>query len=54
VFSGSLESGGPFCIGVFGTNVALFAVNMFSRLTYLEWKCYKFCILVRSEKIILK
>jgi hypothetical protein len=33
-FSGSLESGGRFCVGAFGRNPASIAVKMFSHLIY--------------------
>jgi hypothetical protein len=37
-FSESLESGGLFCVGAFGCNLASVAVNMFSHLIYLIYK----------------
>jgi hypothetical protein len=39
---GSLESGGRFCVGAFGRNVASVAVKMCSRLIYFVRKFYKF------------
>jgi hypothetical protein len=38
----SLESGGRFCFGAFGRNVASVAVKMFSLLIYFIKKFYKF------------
>jgi hypothetical protein len=38
-FGGSLESGGRFCVGAFGRNVASVAVNMFSCLIYFIRRC---------------
>jgi hypothetical protein len=35
-FGGSLESGGRFCVGAFGRNLASVAVKMFPHLIYLE------------------
>jgi hypothetical protein len=43
VFDGSLESGGRFCIGAFGRNLASVAVKMSSHLVYFIKKFYKFC-----------
>jgi hypothetical protein len=34
VFGESLESGGQFCFGAFGSNLASVAVEMFSHLIY--------------------
>jgi hypothetical protein len=42
-FGGNLESGGRFCVGAFGRNLASVAVMMFSHLIYFIKKCYKFC-----------
>jgi hypothetical protein len=42
-FGGSLESGGRFCVGAFGRNLASVAVKMFSRLMYFLKKFYKCC-----------
>jgi hypothetical protein len=39
----SLESGGRFCVGAFGRNLASLAVKMFSHLIYFKKKCYKCC-----------
>jgi hypothetical protein len=41
-FGGSLESGGRFCVGGFGRNLASVAVKMFSNLIYFTKKFYKF------------
>jgi hypothetical protein len=43
VFDRSLESGGQFCVGAFGKNLASVAVKMFSYLIYFTKKFYKFC-----------
>jgi hypothetical protein len=40
---GSLESGGRFCVGEFGRNLAPVAVKMFSHTLLFIKKCYKFC-----------
>jgi hypothetical protein len=40
-FSGSLESGGWFCVVAFGTNMASVDVKMFSRLIYKRF--YEVC-----------
>jgi hypothetical protein len=42
-FDGSLESGGRFCVGAFGRNLASVAVKMFAHLIYLKINFYKFC-----------
>jgi hypothetical protein len=42
-FGGSLESGGRFCVGAFGRNLASVAVKIFSHLIYFIRKFYKFC-----------
>jgi hypothetical protein len=42
-FGGRLESGGPFCVGAFGRNLASVAVKMFSLLIYFIRTFYKFC-----------
>jgi hypothetical protein len=42
-FGRVLETGGLFCVGAFGRNLALVAVKMFSHLIYLKKKFYKFC-----------
>jgi hypothetical protein len=42
-FGGSLESGGRFCVGAFGRNLASVAVKMFSHSIYFIKKFYKFC-----------
>jgi hypothetical protein len=39
-FGGSLESGGRFCVGAFGRNLASVAVKIFSHLIYLIKKFY--------------
>jgi hypothetical protein len=44
-FGGSLESGGRFCVGAFGRNLASVAVKMFSHLIYFIKKFDKFCTL---------
>jgi hypothetical protein len=36
-----LESGGRFCVGASGTNLASVPLNMFSRLIYFIKNCYK-------------
>jgi hypothetical protein len=36
VFGWSLESGGKFCVGAFGRNLALVAVDIFSHLIYFR------------------
>jgi hypothetical protein len=42
-FGGSLESGGRFCVGAFGSNLASVAVKMFSHLIHFFFKkVYKF------------
>jgi hypothetical protein len=38
-----VESGGQFCFGAFGWNLASVAMKMFSHLTYFIKKFYKFC-----------
>jgi hypothetical protein len=45
VFGGSVESssGGRFCVGAFGRNLASAAVKMFSHLFSFIKKFYKFC-----------
>jgi hypothetical protein len=40
---GSLESGGRFCVGAFGRNLASVAVMMFSNLIYFIKTFYKCC-----------
>jgi hypothetical protein len=42
-FGEILESGGRFCVGAFGRNLASVAVKMFSHLIYFIKKFYKFC-----------
>jgi hypothetical protein len=42
-FGGSVESGGRFCIGAFGRNLASVAVKMFSHLILFVKKCHKSC-----------
>jgi hypothetical protein len=39
----SLESGGQFCVGAFGRNLASVVMKMFSHLIYFAKKFYKFC-----------
>jgi hypothetical protein len=41
----SLESGGRFCVGAFGRNLASVVVKMFLHLIYIIMTFYKFCIL---------
>jgi hypothetical protein len=41
-FGGSLVSGGRFCVGAFGRNLASVAVKMFSHSIYFK-EFYKFC-----------
>jgi hypothetical protein len=43
-FCGSLESGGRFCVGAFGKNLASVAVKMFLHLIYLSRKFFN-CVL---------
>jgi hypothetical protein len=43
LFGGSLESGGRIFVGAFGRNLALVAMNMFSRLIYFAKTFYKSC-----------
>jgi hypothetical protein len=38
---GSMESGGRFCVGKFGRNLASAAVKMFSNSIYFIKTCYK-------------
>jgi hypothetical protein len=38
-----LDSGGRFCVGPFGRNLAAVAVKMFSQLIYFMKKIYKLC-----------
>jgi hypothetical protein len=42
-FGGILESGGRFCVGAFGRNLASVAVKMFSHLIYFIKKFHTFC-----------
>jgi hypothetical protein len=42
-FGGSVESGGRFCVGAFGRNLASVAVKMFSHLNFFIKKFYKLC-----------
>jgi hypothetical protein len=42
-FGESLESGGRFCVGVFGRNLASVSVKIFSHLIYIIKKVYKCC-----------
>jgi hypothetical protein len=42
-FGGGLESGGRFCVGAFGRNLASVAVKMFSYLVHFENKFKTFC-----------
>jgi hypothetical protein len=49
-FGGSPESGGRFCVGTFGKNLASVAVNIFSYLNYIRNKCYTFCTLNAISK----
>jgi hypothetical protein len=39
----NMESGGLFCVGAFGRNLASVAVKMFSHLIYFLKKFYKCC-----------
>jgi hypothetical protein len=43
VFFRSLESGGWFCVGAFGRNLASVTMKMFSHLIHFIKKFYKFC-----------
>jgi hypothetical protein len=40
----SIESGGRFCFGAFGRNIASVVMNMFAHLISFVHKCYKCCI----------
>jgi hypothetical protein len=40
---GSLESGGRFCVGAFGRNLASVVLKMFSHLIYFIKNFYKLC-----------
>jgi hypothetical protein len=42
-FRKSLQSGGRFCVGAFGRNLAPVAVKTFSHLIYVTKIFYKFC-----------
>jgi hypothetical protein len=46
----SLERGGPFCVGAFGSNLASVAVQTFAHSIYFTKKCYKAC----TSKVIGK
>jgi hypothetical protein len=63
VFGGNLESGGKFCFDVFGRNLALVTVEMFSHKNLIKkfYKCRTFnaickdnaainCIIVQHNK----
>jgi hypothetical protein len=55
VWSGeSLESGGRFCVGAFGRNLASVAVKMFPHLIYFLTNCINFVLSMRFEKIMLQ
>jgi hypothetical protein len=43
-FGGSLESGGWFCVGAFGRNLASVAMKILSHFIYLKKAFYKFFI----------
>jgi hypothetical protein len=43
MFGGNLVSGGRFCVGAFGRNLASVAVKIFSHSVYFIQKLYKFC-----------
>jgi hypothetical protein len=43
VFGWSLQSGGRFCVGAFGRNLASVAVKMFSHLICFLKKFYRLC-----------
>jgi hypothetical protein len=54
-FGGSLETGGRFCVGAFGKNLASIAVKIFSHLIFLKNKCYiNFVPSIRFAKIMLQ
>jgi hypothetical protein len=53
-FSRSLESGGRFCVGAFGRNLASIAGKMFSHVICFIDKFYKRCTFLRFAKIMLK
>jgi hypothetical protein len=50
----SLESGGRFCVGAFGRNLASDAGKMFSHLIYFIRTSYKLYILMQFAKIMLQ
>jgi hypothetical protein len=50
VFGGSLESGGWFCVGAFGRNLASVAVKVFSQSIYFIKEFYKFCTFINVCK----
>jgi hypothetical protein len=49
-----LESGGRFCVGAFGRNLASVAVKMFSHLIYLRRNFINFVPLLRFANIMLQ
>jgi hypothetical protein len=51
VFGGSLESGGWYCVGAFGRNLASVAAKMFLHLIYFIKTFYTFCTLNAIHKI---
>jgi hypothetical protein len=53
---GSLESGGRFCVGAFGSNLASVAVKMFSHLIYFFFfrNFINFVLSMRFAKIMLQ
>jgi hypothetical protein len=53
-FGGSLESGGRFCVGAFGRNLASVAKKMFSYLIYFIKAFYKFLPPMRFARMMLQ
>jgi hypothetical protein len=45
-----MESGGRFCVGAFGRNLASISVKMFSHVIYFMKKCYKFVLSTQFAK----
>jgi hypothetical protein len=50
----SLASGGQFCVGALGRNLASVGVKIFSHLIYFIEEFNKFCTLMRFVKIMLQ
>jgi hypothetical protein len=54
-FGGSLESGGRFCVGAFGRNLASVAMKMLSHLIYLKKINFiNFVLSMRFAKTVLQ